>query len=79
MVITELFKTREDGVNLNRTIDAVVDKNGEPVRDEEGNLIPTGLMIHKVGTDEFYDEAIDIENAPFKYEETDIPIETPEE
>ena len=35
-----------------------------------------GLKIQKVGTDEIYDEAIDIENAPYTYEETDIPIET---
>lgn len=38
------------------------------------------LMIRKVGTDEVYSEAIDIETAPFTYEETDIPIpEQPEE
>ena len=79
MVITEFFKTREDGVNLNRTIDAVVDENGKPVRDEGGNLIPTGLVIHKIGTEEYYGEAIDVENAPFKYEETTILIEQPEE
>ena len=35
-----------------------------------------GLKIRKVGTDEIYDEAIDIEGAPYTYEETDIPIET---
>jgi hypothetical protein len=34
-----------------------------------------GVKIRKVGTDEVYDEAIDIENAPFVYEETDEPIE----
>ena len=34
-----------------------------------------GLYIRKVGTHEVYDEAIDVENAPFEYEETDIPIE----
>lgn len=34
------------------------------------------LKIRKVGTDEIYDEAIDIEGAPYTYEETDIPIET---
>lgn len=34
-----------------------------------------GLQIRKVDTDEIYDEAIDVENAPFEYEETDIPIE----
>lgn len=33
-----------------------------------------GMMIRKVGTDEVYDEAIDIENSGFEYEETDVPI-----
>jgi hypothetical protein len=33
------------------------------------------LIIRKVGTDEVYDEAIDIETAPYVYEETDQPIE----
>lgn len=32
------------------------------------------LKIRKVGTDEIYDEAVDIESAPYTYEETDIPI-----
>ena len=32
------------------------------------------LMIRKVGTDEVYSEAIDIENALYIYEETDIEI-----
>ncbi len=32
----------------------------------------TGLRIRKVGTDEVYDEAIDIADAPYTYEETDI-------
>lgn len=34
-----------------------------------------GMQIRKVGTDEVYDEAIDIENAPYTYEETEIPTE----
>ena len=34
-----------------------------------------GFKIRKVCTDEIYDEAIDVENAPFTYEETDIPVE----
>lgn len=38
-----------------------------------------GVKIRKVGTDEVYDEAIDIEGTPFTYEETDVPIETAEE
>lgn len=33
-----------------------------------------GVKIRKVGTDEIYDEAIDVEGAPFSYEETDEPI-----
>jgi hypothetical protein len=38
-----------------------------------------GLKIHKVGTDEVYDEAIDVENAPYIYEETDELIAIPTE
>lgn len=34
-----------------------------------------GLKIKKVGTDEVYDEAIDIEGAPYVYIETDEPID----
>lgn len=33
-----------------------------------------GFKIQKVGTDEVYDEAIDVEGAPFVYEELTIPI-----
>lgn len=35
-----------------------------------------GVKIHKVGTDEVYDEAIDVESAEYVYEETDIPVES---
>ena len=38
-----------------------------------------GLKIQKVGTDEIYDEAVDVENSGFEYVETDIPIETEQE
>ena len=34
-----------------------------------------GVQIRKVGTDEIYDEAIDVESAPFVYEETDQALE----
>lgn len=34
-----------------------------------------GVKVRKVGTDEIYDEAIDVENAPFTYEETSERIE----
>jgi hypothetical protein len=33
------------------------------------------LYIQKIGTDEVYDEVIDVEDAPYKYEETDVLIE----
>jgi hypothetical protein len=35
----------------------------------------TDHYIHKVGTDEIYEEAIDVESAPYTYEETDDIIE----
>ncbi|MBQ9731177.1 MAG: hypothetical protein IJV94_03660 [Bacilli bacterium] len=31
-------------------------------------------LIKKIGTEEIYNEAIDIENAPYKYEETEEKI-----
>lgn len=36
------------------------------------------VYIHKIGTDEEYSEAIDIEGAQYEYEETDKPIEKEE-
>ena len=33
------------------------------------------FYIHKIGTDENYAEAIDVEDAPFVYIETNTPIE----
>lgn len=37
------------------------------------------LLIQKVGTEEIYEEAIDIETATYEYVETEKPIERPEE
>lgn len=56
-IVYEYFKTRKDGVVLNRVYSD---------RD---------VMIRKVGTGEVYEEAIDVENAPWTYEETDQAIE----
>lgn len=87
MIVPFEYGIRKDGVKLFRRLDVKVDENGDVlfrdkiITDENGNIvkvkepIPTGFKIHKVGTDEIYDEAIDVENAPFKYEETDLPIE----
>ena len=38
-----------------------------------------GLQIQKVGTDEVYDEAIDVEGASYEYVETDKLIGAEEE
>lgn len=48
-------------------------------REDGANLYRTysdeNYKIHKIGTDEIYDEAIDIEDADYEYEETDEKIE----
>lgn len=71
MINTSYFKTRSDGVKLFRTIDAKVDENGNFLKDEEGQLIPTGLPILQVETGIPYSEAIDVENAPYTYVEVE--------
>lgn len=38
-----------------------------------------GMKIRKVGTDEVYDEAVDVDGTGYQYEETDIPVDTAEE
>ena len=57
MIIRELYKTREDGVNLYRTYS------------------DQGFMVRQIETGILYSEPIDIEDAPFTYEETDVLIE----
>ena len=37
------------------------------------------LYIHKIGTEEIYTEVIDIENAPYEYEETEEEIKEEED
>ena len=48
-------------------------------REDGVNLYRTysdaNLKIHKVGTNEVYDDAIDVENAPYEYEETTELVE----
>lgn len=56
MIITEYFRTRSDGVVLNRTYS------------------DTGMYILQNETGIKYSEAIDVENAPYTYTETDTPI-----
>lgn len=37
-----------------------------------------GVKIQKVGTDEIYDDAVDVEGAGYRYTETEEPIEVEE-
>lgn len=57
MIIKELYRQREDGVNLYI------------------NYSDNGHRIKQIETGRIYDNAIDVENAPYTYEETDIKIE----
>lgn len=79
MIVREFFKTRKDGVNLFRTVDAQVDENGNALRDEKGQLIPTGYYMLQVETNIKYSEAIDVENAPYTYVTTTDKIDATEE
>lgn len=76
MVREEDFMIRNDGVQLIKKYDAIIEGY-----DAQGNPIykPSGFMIRKVGTDDLYDIAVDVENAPFEYEETTMPIKKEEE
>lgn len=51
-------------------------------RNDGTNLYKTysdeGYKIHKINTEEIYDEAIDVENTSYEYEETSEKIETEE-
>ena len=57
----------------------MIKKEFYKTRSDGVNLYKTysdkGYLIKQVETNEIYEEAIDIENAPYTYEETDIPIE----
>lgn len=86
MIDTREFRIRKDGVKLYRTVDALTDENGnvllESIYDENGKVIgeraiPRGFYILQNETNIEYAEAIDVENAPYTYSETDKPI--PEE
>ena len=68
MIYKEYYKTRNDGVKLFRTIDVIADENGNPVLDNEGKVVPSGKMILQLPTNIPYNEAVDVENAPYSYE-----------
>ena len=79
MYIKEDYSVRKVGLKLVINIDALIDENGEIVRDEEGHPVPRGFKILQNETNIPYDSAVDVEDAPYTYSETDIPIEVEEE
>lgn len=69
MIISIPYKSKNDGtVKLVKRISGTYSADGK-------TIIPTRLKIRKVETDELFDEAIDVANAPFSYEETNIVTE----
>ena len=83
MIVKTFFGVRNDGVNLYKRFDAKVDEDGNFLKDKDDNYVPTGLKIQKVVVtwngkripkDDFYDEAIDVEGAPYDYVETNASI-----
>lgn len=60
-IVTELFKTRNDGAKLYRTYSDL------------------GMQILQVETGIVYDEAIDVEGAPYTYVEYAEPTDDPED
>lgn len=77
MIYKNYYMTRTDGVKLFRTIDVIADGKGRPILNEEGKVIPSGKMIIQLQTGIEYSEAIDVENAPYTYVESENKI--PEE
>lgn len=75
MYIKEPYETRKDGVRLFINIDALMDENGKVVRDKDGHPVPRGFKIMQNETQQPYDSAIDVEDAPYTYSETEEPIE----
>jgi predicted RNA-binding protein YlxR (DUF448 family) len=77
MIDTREFRTRKDGVKLYRTVDALTDdETGKVILDKDGNAVMRGFYILQNETNIEYAEAIDVENAPYTYSETDKPIPT---
>ena len=85
MIVREFYRTRKDGVRLFYWVDALIDKNGnivyEEVKDEQtGEIwrkpVARGFHILQNETQTKYTEAIDVEDAPYTYSETDEKIDT---
>lgn len=72
-VTGEFYMTRSDGVKLFRFAVPNIKRT-----DKDGNefWLKPQFKIRQDQTDTLYDEAIDVENAPYTYTETDIPAES---
>ena len=67
-VIGVYYKTRSDGVKLFRF--------AVPNTKTDGEWDKPQFKVRQDQTGTLYDEAIDVENAPYTYTETDIPAES---
>ena len=74
MIVKEFHRTRKDGVKLYLTMDAAVDENGNALRDEKGELVPSGYQIKQVETNRYYNSAIDVDGATYHYKPTTVPL-----
>ena len=74
MIVKEFHSTRADGVKLYRTLDVAVGDNGNALRDENGELVPSGYQIKQAETNRYYNSAIDVEGATYHYKPTTVPL-----
>jgi hypothetical protein len=87
MIVRDFYRTRKDGVRLYYWVDALTDENGnvlyeKVIDDITGEIwrkpIARGFKIMQLPTRRLYDDAIDVENAPYTYIETNEKIEEEE-
>lgn len=75
MIVKEEFIFK-DGRKGTKTYSDKVYKEIEKInQDGESIIIQEHYKIRKIGTDEIYDEAIDVESSNYEYIETDEKIE----
>lgn len=69
MIVETFYRSRMDGkIKLIKRVAGVYAADGKTVS-------PTGFKIRQIGTDELFDEAIDIRESNYQYIETDVPVD----
>ena len=58
---------------------AIITERYEDSEDLVRRYSDQGFLLRQIETGALYGEAIDIETAPWTYEETDIPVDQPDE